>query len=93
MLSGFAEHRLVDDLIISSEVGWRKPAPQFFAAVAERLKCEPREILFIGDSVENDYAGAVAAGMPALLLDEARRYVQTDYRRIGSLRGIGGSVN
>jgi putative hydrolase of the HAD superfamily len=88
VLNGIAEHRLLDGLIISSEVGWRKPALQFFVAVAARLALEPREILFIGDSLENDYRGAVAAGMPALLLDEACRHVQTNCRRIGRLRDL-----
>jgi putative hydrolase of the HAD superfamily len=91
VLCGFAEYRLLDDLIISSEVGWRKPAPKFFEAVCQRLACEPGQILFIGDSIENDYAGARSAGMRALLIDAAGRHVQSDVRRIGSLAELVGS--
>lgn len=88
VLGGIPEHRLIDELVISSEVGWRKPAPQLFASVCQRLGCAPSEILFIGDSVANDYVGATAAGMPALLLDEAGRHVQTTCRRIGRLSDL-----
>lgn len=85
VLAGFVENQQLDDVVISSEVGWRKPAPQFFAAVCQRLACDPSHILFVGDSRENDYDGAIAAGMSALLLDAAGRHAQTDSRRIGSL--------
>jgi putative hydrolase of the HAD superfamily len=54
------------DLVISSECGWRKPAPQFFARLADG---RPHEVLLIGDDVDNDLIGAQNAGMHALLLD------------------------
>jgi putative hydrolase of the HAD superfamily len=60
---------LAGHLVISSEVGWRKPAGGFFAAVCAELECDPPEILFVGDDVENDAAGASAAGMRTLLVD------------------------
>lgn len=59
---------LAGHLVISSEVGFRKPAKQFFDAVCEHVQCEPREILFVGDDQENDIAGAQAAGMRAMLV-------------------------
>lgn len=58
----------IDHRIISSTVGWRKPAPQFFAAISECLQLPPEEILMVGDDLNNDVLGAVAVGMPAVWL-------------------------
>lgn len=55
-------------LLISSEVGWKKPAAAFFARMTAVLSLAPQEILFVGDDAENDYAGATAAGLQAVLL-------------------------
>ena len=59
---------LRDRLVISSVVGHRKPSRRFFEEVIRRAGCAPREILYIGDDHRNDYEGARAAGMEALLL-------------------------
>ncbi len=85
VLEGFAESRLVDQIVISSEVGWKKPAPQFFAELARRLECEPGELLFVGDHLDNDYMGAGAAGMRSVLLDPTGKQVEASCRRIGRL--------
>jgi putative hydrolase of the HAD superfamily len=59
----------VDVLVISSEVGFRKPHPLFFEAVCQRLALPAKRILCIGDDLENDVRGATRAGLSALLLD------------------------
>ncbi|MBL9122180.1 MAG: HAD-IA family hydrolase [Planctomycetaceae bacterium] len=56
-------------VIVSAEVGWRKPCQQFFAAAAAALSVAPSEILLVGDDLENDYRAAVAAGWQAVWLD------------------------
>lgn len=75
-----ALHPLRDRLVISSLVGWRKPAPQFFDAVVTAAGCNPADILFVGDDVENDFEGAKAAGMQPLLLDEQGKHEQISPR-------------
>jgi putative hydrolase of the HAD superfamily len=67
--AGLPELTAVRHLVISAEVGWRKPAPAFFDAVVGSVGCAPAEVLLIGDDYENDYVGATAAGLRALLLD------------------------
>ena len=42
---------------------------QIFAAALELAGCEPAEALHVGDTPEEDCAGARAAGIRALLLD------------------------
>lgn len=52
-------------LFYSSELGFPKPHPRFFAAIQERLAAEPGELLLVGDDPLRDYAGALAAGWQA----------------------------
>jgi len=59
----------LDPVVISSEVGWRKPARQFFEHVVGSLALLPSEILFVGDDLGNDYEPARASGMQAVLFD------------------------
>jgi putative hydrolase of the HAD superfamily len=66
--AGLPELRPLRHLVISSEVGWRKPAPEFFAALCERTELAPAEILLVGDDRVNDYDGATAAGLRAVLV-------------------------
>jgi putative hydrolase of the HAD superfamily len=58
-----------DRVVISAAVGYRKPAKQFFDAVVKAAGCAPEEILHVGDHRENDYEGAIAAGLNAMLFD------------------------
>lgn len=51
--------------IISSQVGWRKPAQQFFDAVAQELQLPREHILMVGDDLQNDILGAVSSGLPS----------------------------
>src|SRR5206468_1281777 len=60
VVRGLSELTTVDDVFVSSEIGWRKPARGFFDAVAARLGVAPGEILFVGDDPENDIRGARA---------------------------------
>lgn len=56
-------------LFVSSELGVRKPSPNFFRAIEERLPFTGREIVLVGDDWTNDYLAAQAAGWQAVFLD------------------------
>jgi putative hydrolase of the HAD superfamily len=58
-----------EHIIISSEIGCRKPAPRIFRVAAEKFNVEPNEILHVGDESEADLRGARAAGLDTLLVD------------------------
>jgi putative hydrolase of the HAD superfamily len=62
---------------ISAEIGWRKPAPEFFAAACARARQAAPRILLVGDDRENDYDGALAAGLQAVLVDPDNCYPST----------------
>jgi putative hydrolase of the HAD superfamily len=61
----------LDGTITSAGAGARKPDPAIFAAALELAGCEPAEALHVGDTPEEDVAGARAAGIRPLLIDRA----------------------
>jgi len=63
----------VDSLVISSEVGFRKPHPSFYHAACARLALPPERVLCVGDDLENDVRGAIRAGLSGMLVDRAAR--------------------
>jgi len=62
---------LLDGAVSSAEAGARKPDPAIFAPALELAGCEPGEGLHVGDTAEEDLAGARAAGIEALLIDRS----------------------
>ncbi len=53
---------LVPHVFASSELGWRKPAVEFFRGVEARLGRGPAELLLVGDDPELDVAAGRCAG-------------------------------
>jgi putative hydrolase of the HAD superfamily len=82
---------LADRLVISAAVGHRKPSWRFFDEVARVARCEPSAVLLVGDDPENDYEGATAAGLQAVLLDPDGRHPSIE-RRISALRELLGQA-
>jgi putative hydrolase of the HAD superfamily len=80
VVAGLPELAGIDRLTISSEVGWRKPAPEFFAAVCRSVGAAPDQVLLVGDDRGNDYDGATAAGLRAVLFDPAGRQLDVAAR-------------
>ncbi len=58
-----------DATVFSDEIGYGKPDPRIFLTAAERLELKPRDILHVGDNLENDVRGAQSAGMKTILFD------------------------
>ena len=56
----------IEKIFASSELGWRKPAPQFFQAVESRLQKGPESLLLIGDDPRLDIAAAKVAGWKSM---------------------------
>lgn len=59
----------LEGVLTSARVGYRKPHPRMYAAALRLARCEPSEVLFVGDNPEHDVDGPTAAGMRTLLLD------------------------
>ena len=81
VLAGFPElEPLRDRVIISAAVGVRKPGAGFFRAVTRAAGRAASEVLFVGDDIGNDYEGATAAGLHAVLLDPHGRFSDVPHR-------------
>lgn len=55
-------------IIISVDVGYRKPHPSIFKAFTEAIKADEQTIVFVGDDLKRDIYGAVKSGMKTVLL-------------------------
>lgn len=78
-------------IVTSIEHGRRKPHPSIFEAALAGLELPPSEVLFVGDNLDADYRGALAAGMPAVLIDPKdvhRAAAQHTVRSILDLRDL-----
>jgi putative hydrolase of the HAD superfamily len=62
---------LLDGVVDSATVGAAKPSPALFEAGLAVAGARPEEAVHVGDSPEQDVAGAHAAGVRAVLLDRA----------------------
>lgn len=56
---------------ISTQTGFAKPDPQIFTIALEKHFCEVQDAWHIGDSLKEDYQGAKAAGLKAILLERS----------------------
>ncbi|MGG6267297.1 HAD-IA family hydrolase [Leptolyngbya sp. AN03gr2] len=58
-----------DSVTISTEAGVAKPDPKIFEIALAKHHCEPENAWHIGDSMQEDYQAAKAAGLRGILLD------------------------
>jgi HAD superfamily hydrolase (TIGR01662 family) len=54
--------------VVGSSAGWgvRKPATEFFERIVREAGCEPSEVAYVGDRVDNDVVPARGAGLVAV---------------------------
>ncbi|MGD0449772.1 MAG: HAD family hydrolase [Candidatus Bathyarchaeia archaeon] len=57
-----------DVVVVSEEVGWRKPSPKIFEDALNRLGIEAKEAVYIGDSPIEDIKGAKEAGLKTIFV-------------------------
>jgi putative hydrolase of the HAD superfamily len=78
-----------DVLVISSEAGHAKPSHGIFSKALEQAGRDPREVIHVGDDLCNDFHGARAMGIRALLLDREGEYAGATFMdRIEDLTAI-----
>jgi HAD superfamily hydrolase (TIGR01549 family) len=63
-----------DTIVVSQEVGVRKPSPEIFRIAAKRAGVSPSRCLYAGDKFSVDVVGAKRAGMNAVLIDRVGAY-------------------
>jgi putative hydrolase of the HAD superfamily len=88
ILEGLGTADWFEEVIISSRVGHAKPSRQIFYTALQRHKLAPSEAMHVGDSEENDFHGAVNAGLAGVLIDRSGNLAPTNIRQIKSLNEI-----
>ncbi len=77
---------LLDGALSSAEVGAPKPDPEIFARALALAGARPDEALHVGDDLEADVGGALAAGLEPVLIDrDGSLTPPPGVRRIASL--------
>lgn len=69
VLAGMPWRATLEHVLISSEVGWRKPGHEFFEVMSRTIAVPACNILYVGDDPVNDIEGARNAGLQAALFD------------------------
>jgi putative hydrolase of the HAD superfamily len=88
IIDGLGISPWLDSVVISSRVGFAKPAPEIFRAALELHALRPEEAMHVGDSPDKDAAGAAAAGLAAVLVDRGDTERQEEHPRIHTLAEI-----
>jgi putative hydrolase of the HAD superfamily len=66
---------LFDGIVISSEVGWKKPHGEIFKIAFEKFGISPEESFYVGNDLGDDVLGAHSAGMRTVYIEtEQSRY-------------------
>lgn len=84
ILEKFDITRYFEKIVISMEVGWRKPKSDIFHKCLTLLGIKPEEAIFIGDNFDADVVGAKAVGMDVIWINKNKepdreRDIKPDY--------------
>ena len=61
-------NKFFNAILVSHEVGWRKPHPKIFKEALKRLGVSAHETVYVGDSPLEDIKGAKATGMKTIFV-------------------------
>jgi FMN phosphatase YigB (HAD superfamily) len=73
LLRGAGVADLFDTIVVSDEIGWRKPRPEIFEVALRRLGVVAGDALFVGDRADIDVVGAQQIGMPVAWVNPERK--------------------
>lgn len=85
----FGLERYFDAIVISKDIGIRKPDPEIFRFALQKLRLNSHEAIHVGDSIDSDVVGAKNAGMKAIWINKTfeESEIEADYT-INSIREI-----
>jgi putative hydrolase of the HAD superfamily len=81
---------LLDGILTSAEAGARKPASAIFEQALTVAGAGPKQAIHVGDSLEEDVAGARAAGIEPVLVRRDGGPAASGVRTISSLEQLAG---
>ncbi len=75
-------------VVFSQEVRAEKPDPRVFQLALQRAECAPDESIHVGDSYENDYLGAIRAGLHGVWLNRHGAPTPGECASVPDLKGL-----
>ena len=77
--------RYMDGILISAEIGVRKPAPLIFKMALDQFGGSPRDAVMVGDTLRADILGAKQVGMTAIWITRQADTPQNNEDRLSIL--------
>ncbi|MBA7627985.1 Phosphoglycolate phosphatase [subsurface metagenome] len=65
-------------ILISEEIGFRKPEKEIFQIAIKKAGCRPEEAVMVGDNLGEDIEAAKNLGMKTVLFDSKNRFTKED---------------
>jgi HAD superfamily hydrolase (TIGR01549 family) len=69
VLADFGIHDRFEVIVVSADVGWRKPHPEIFRDTLRRMDVDAQRAIFVGDTPEADVLGPHGVGMDTVWID------------------------
>jgi putative hydrolase of the HAD superfamily len=85
---GLKSHIPTDLIFVSDGVGVAKPNPDIFHHVRKHVNLLPHELLYVGDSWENDIAGSSEAGWYSLWFNHRKREPETNHKPLAVIHNL-----
>ncbi|MBY0098614.1 HAD family hydrolase [Mesobacillus maritimus] len=85
---GLDEYFLENHIFISDQVGKAKPDPYIFEVAAREIKLPSENLLYVGDSWENDVVGPMKAGWNAVWFNHRGKHPLTDHKPIAEINTL-----
>lgn len=64
---------IFDVVLISQELGIKKPSPEVFQLAFEKLEAKPKDIVYVGDSAEDDMIPAGKLGCHCIMIAKRKK--------------------
>ncbi|MCR5717070.1 MAG: HAD family hydrolase [Lachnospiraceae bacterium] len=62
-IEGLGLEEVIDEVLVTDELGLSKPDPQVYTTVLEKLQISANEAVYVGDNPAKDFIGARALGL------------------------------
>lgn len=70
-----------DGIMLSSEIGYKKPSPRFFETAFEKYGLHPKDCVYVGNDLRDDVYGARGVGLKTVYIhtEQSGRYAPNEY--------------
>jgi putative hydrolase of the HAD superfamily len=63
-----------DEILISDEVGIRKPNSNLFSLFLDKVSCKPNEVIYVGDRLDKDIEPSMKVGIISVLIHRGTKH-------------------